>query len=101
LKASKLWKPLDDSEFIIVDIKEGTGNWAGKAKIISLSGELDGRHIEFDGTFKGQMPRAIEVLAEKEKWIGKVVTVYYNGLTGLGIPNFCQWNPDECDKGDR
>ncbi len=88
-------KPEDDAEAVITDIQPGNGNWAGKAKVISLR-MPDGR--EFNGTFKGTMPDAIEMLENASLWIGKTVTFTYNGLTGLGIPNYAQVNYRNCIK---
>lgn len=77
-------KNVDDAEFTITGISEGSGNWAGKAKIVHLK---EG----FDATFKGTMEQAIECLKEKDKWIGKKVTICYNGKTAFGVPNFAQF----------
>lgn len=84
-------KPDDDAEFEILDISEGSGNWAGLAKIITLK-MFDGK--VFDATFKGNMDEALQCLQERKKWIGKIVTIKYNGLTGKGTPNYAQfdWN---------
>lgn len=93
-------KPEDDSEFKITNIQEGKGNWSGKAKIISLE-MPDGRM--FDATFKGSMPDAEQCLKDRDKWIGKTVTIKYNGLTGLGkgCPQFAQFDYRNSLKGDR
>jgi hypothetical protein len=82
-----------------VDINEGTGNWSGKAKIISLR-SVDGK-LTFDASFKGTMEQAEQVLRDKDKWLDKVVTICYNGLTGLGTPQFAQFDINNCIKGDR
>jgi len=87
------YKPLDSDEMTILDIKEGSGNWANKAKIITL--KMKNGKI-FDGTFKGSMKDAEICLKEKNKWIGKIVTVYYNGITGLGCPQYCQFDYNNC-----
>lgn len=92
-------KPVDDAEFVVVDINEGTGNWSGKAKIISLR-SVDGK-LTFDASFKGTMEQAEQVLRDKDKWLDKVVTICYNGLTGLGTPQFAQFDINNCIKGDR
>ena len=91
-------KPLEDDEFVITNIQEGTGNWSGKAKIISLRAK-NGR--EFDATFKGNMEDATEFLKVKNKWVGKEVSVQYNGFTGLGCPQFAQVDYKNIRKGDR
>lgn len=105
-------KPEDDDEFLILDIKEGEGNWAGKAKVITVQmiagkqydmngTKIDGAGKSFDATLKGPMAQAAEILVKKADWIGRVVTLTYNGWTGKGTPNFAQLNPRNCFKGDR
>ena len=91
-------KPLEDAEFTITNVQEGTGNWSGKAKIISLR---DSNGKEFDATFKGTMEDAAYFLAVKDQWIGKEVTVQFNGYTGLGCPQFAQFDYKNSIKGDR
>lgn len=88
------YKPMDDAECTILDIQEGEGNWAGKAKTISVQWE----DVFFDITFKGSMEDAEEMLEQAEDWIGKEVTFEYYGLTGLGTPNFGQLNYRNCLK---
>lgn len=82
-------KPEDDAEFLLLDIQEGLGNWAGKAKRILLR---DDSGNEFAASFKGSMEEAIVCLSRKSEWIGKMVTIKYNGFTGLGIPNYAQFD---------
>jgi ATP-dependent DNA ligase len=86
-------KPEDDDEFEILDILPGKGNWSGKAKIISV--KMPNGKI-FDAVFKGTMEEAIECLENKHHWIGKTVTIKYNGLTGLMTPNFAQFDYRNC-----
>lgn len=90
-------KPENDAEFRITGISEGQGNWAGKAKIISLK-SLDVSQYEFNATFKGSMEDAKKCLEEKDKWIGEIVTIKYNGFTGLGVPNYAQFDYRNCLK---
>jgi DNA ligase-1 len=88
-------KPEDDSEGIILNIKEGSGNWSGTGKIITLMWE--GK--EFDATFKGSLEEGVKFFEEKQKWIGQTVTFLYNGLTGLGVPNYARVDINNCLKG--
>jgi DNA ligase-1 len=90
-------KPEDDDEAIIVDIQEGTGNWSGAGKIITL----DWNGKKFDATFKGTLDQSINFLQNKKNWIGKKVTFLYNGLTGKGTPNFARVDINNCIKVDR
>jgi DNA ligase-1 len=90
-------KPEDDDEAEITNITEGTGNWSGTGKIISLN--WNGK--VFDATFKGTYEQGVEFLKNKKDWIGKKVTFLYNGLTGKGTPNFARVDINNCLKGDR
>lgn len=98
-------KSEDDAEFYITDIQDGSGQWAGKAKIVSLE-DKDGsirKGMTFDACFKGTMEDAIVCLRDKDSWIGRKVTINYNGLTGDnvkngggGIPQYAQFNYLNC-----
>lgn len=87
-------KPEDDDEGIILDIKEGSGNWSKAGKIITLKW----KDKIFDATFKGSYEQAVEFLNNKDKWIGKQVTFLYNATTGLGTPNFARVDINNCIK---
>lgn len=87
-------KPEDDDEGTIIDILEGEGNWAQTGKIITLKW----KNNIFNATFKGSFEDGVIFLKEKNKWIGKKVTFLYNGLTGLGIPNFARVDYKNCIK---
>ena len=89
------YKPVDDAEFLLLDVSEGEGDWAGKAKIIHLQMD-DGR--KFNGSFKGTMEEAAEFLANKHLYIGKKHTCYFNGFTGLGIPNYTRFDYNQSVK---
>jgi DNA ligase-1 len=87
-------KPEDDSEAIILNISEGEGNWSGAGKVITLNWN----GIIFDASFKGSYSESAEFLRNKGSWIGKTVTFLYNGLTGLGTPNFARVDINNCLK---
>lgn len=90
-------KPEFDDEAKILEIHEGEGNWQGTAKTATL--EWNGK--VFDATFKGTFQEQSEVLKEKDKFIGQIITFVYNDLTGLGTPNFARIDLKNCFKGDR
>jgi DNA ligase-1 len=90
-------KPELDSEALIIDIKEGTGNWSGTGKVITL--QWNGK--VFDSTFKGTHEQAVEFLKKKNQYIGKIVTFLYNGETGLGVPNYARIDINNCFKENR
>ena len=91
-------KPTDDDEFEIIDVVEGEGNrskMAGKV-IVKMK---DGR--TFGCGMKGSVPQFEEALKNKQNYIGQIATIYYNGFTGKGIPNFAQFDCNNYNKGDR
>lgn len=88
------YKPVDDSEAVIQDILEGEGNWSGTGKVIMLKWG----NREFNATFKGTHEEAKQFLQDKLKWVGKEITFEYNGLTGLGIPNYARVDIQNCLK---
>lgn len=90
-------KPEDDDEATILDIIEGEGNWAGTGKKIQL--EWKGKI--FHATLKSTLEEGRDFLNKKSFWIGKNISFLYNGLTGLGVPNFARVDYNNCLKGDR
>ena len=90
-------KPEDSEEAVILDIKEGVGNWSGTGKTITL--EWNGK--VFDASFKGSYEQAAQFLKDKKNWIGQTVEFLYNGLTGKGTPNFARVDINNCLKLDR
>lgn len=90
-------KPEDDDEAVIINITEGVGNWSGSGKVITLKWN----DKTFDATFKGTYGEAVKFLEDKDEWIGKTVTFLYNGLTGLGVPNYARVDIKNCLKTDR
>ena len=98
-------KPEDDAEFEILDIEEAKGNWSGTGKKIWFKKPLnmvftDGTD-RFKGSFKGSQEQGAKFLRDKKMWIGRTVTVLYNGLTGIGKPNYARMDINNCIKGDR
>lgn len=91
-------KPTEDDEFEILDVIEGEGNRTGMAgKVICRM--KDGR--TFGANMKGEESQFVEVLQNKQNYIGKIATIYYNGFSGLGVPNYAQFDCNQWDKGDR
>lgn len=83
------YKPVDDAEFLVLDIIEGEGNRAGMAgKFICKF--KDGR--KFGASMKGNEEQFKEVWENKKDYIGKIVTIYYNGFTGKGLPNYARFD---------
>lgn len=92
-------KPYEDMEVVILAVIDpGSGNWGGTGKTASV--QMDNGKI-FNATFKGDFDTVRKILVEKDKWIGRKVTMTYNGWTGKGTPNYGQIDPFNCDVGDR
>jgi ATP-dependent DNA ligase len=87
-------KPEDDAEAILTNIQDGDGNWKGAATIATLLWKGQ----KFDAMFKGTYEKRAVILKNKKDWIDKEVTFLYNGLTGLGTPNFARIDISNCFK---
>lgn len=84
-------KPTDDAEFLILDVEEGKGNRSGMAGRVILQMN-DGSGRTFASNLKGDESQFAEVLQNKQNYIGKTATIFYNGFTGKGIPNSAQFD---------
>lgn len=79
------FKDFTDAEFVILDVIEGEGNRSGMAgalKFKTLGGD------EFTANIIGGFEYYKELLANKDKYIGREATVKYFALTPDGIPRF-------------
>ncbi len=77
-----------DEEFEIVEILEGTGNWAGCAKTIKCKLKVatpDGR-TTFDTNLRGTQQELGELLLKKAMHVGKLCTVEYQEKSEYGVP---------------
>lgn len=78
-------KTMEDAEFIIEDIVEGVGNWAGAAKSVTIrlpNGETQSAGMR--GTFEHNQ----RILKDREELIGTLATVASQGETGYGKLRF-------------
>ena len=66
-----------------MDVKEGTGREKGTAIWICKTGEQ-----HFSVKPEGTLEKRREYLVEKEKYIGKQLTVRFQNLTAIGVPRF-------------
>ena len=82
------YKEFEDSEFEVVGFKEGEGNDAGtvvwKCKIPSAK---EG-HREMDVRPRGTVEDRKVYFQQGKKYIGKMLTVRYQGLSEYGVPRF-------------
>lgn len=97
------YKPIDDAEFKIVSIQQGKGKFANRASTITCK-RIDGKLFEdgtdtFDATFKGTAEQALDFWIVRNNYINKIATIYYNGFTGYGKPNYAQFDINNWNKG--
>jgi len=81
----KKFKLFIDEEFEIIAINTGLGSWSGHAKTLTIRLK-DGRQC--DSGIKGTFAFTKKLLEEKDKYIGKQVTIRFFALTPDGIPRF-------------
>lgn len=96
------YKPVDDDEFQIVAVNEGNGKFAGRIGTVTcklIQGQFKDGTNTFDATFKGTQAQAAAALKDAKTFIGKIVTIYYNGFTGYGKPNYAQFDYNNYNKG--
>jgi DNA ligase-1 len=78
-------KEMDDSEFTVVGITEGRGKLAGHA---ILTCKLEDSDATFDVKMKGNLATLKEIFENPTKYIGRRVTVQYQGFTKYNKPRF-------------
>lgn len=69
-----------DSEYTLLDMLEGEGNWSGKARIAVFEG--------FNADIVGTYEECAYWLKNKDEYIGKPTTIKYFELTEDGAPRF-------------
>lgn len=72
------YKEFQDAEFLILDVKTGTGNRANVANVLTV--QLP-NNITCDVTMTGTMEFMAQVLKDKNEVIGKYATVKYFSMT--------------------
>lgn len=78
-------KEFSDSEFKIVRIEEGRGKLAGHGIFVCLA---DDGKSEFAAKMKGETAKLKDFYEHPDKYIGKMLTVKYQGITKYGVPRF-------------
>lgn len=77
-------KIFEDDEFEIIGVEEGRGKLQGHAGAFVLQ---DGKEF-FRAKMSGNTKKLKEYWQEKDKYIGQMLTVQFQGRTGDGIPRF-------------
>jgi len=81
-------KTMEDAEFQVVDFIEGEGNWAGKVKkVVCKLPKTSGNGKEtFESNIRGTMEELAELWINREKHIGKWVTVEFQEYSVYKVP---------------
>ena len=82
------YKEFEDSEFQIIGFKEGEGNDAGTVVWKCAIPEAQEGHREMDVRPRGTVEERKEYFQSAKKWIGKMLTVRYQGCSEYGVPRF-------------
>ena len=77
------FKMFQTDEYEIIDVKEGTGRDKGTAIWVCTVGDH-----KFSVRPEGTIESRRTFLANKDRYIGKNLTVRFQNLTALGIPRF-------------
>jgi hypothetical protein len=78
-------KEFEDSEYEIIDVVEGTGNFTGKCGGMIFKTD---NGTEFNAIPNGDWEYLEKLLKSKADLIGKQATVKYFNLTPDGVPRF-------------
>lgn len=78
-------KEFNDAEFKIVRIEEGRGKLAGHGIFVC---QTDGGKYEFAAKMKGETAKLKDFYEHPDKYVGKMLTVKYQGMTKYGVPRF-------------
>jgi len=81
-------KHFDDAEFIIADIQEGNGDWAGCAKriVLLLPKPTPTGETTFAANIEGDRDWLRTLFSRRAEFIGQPATVEYQHLSEYGVP---------------
>ncbi len=98
------YKPVDDAEYRVIRVNEGVGKFANRVATLTCQ-RIDGKLFTdgtdtFEATFKGTDEEAKYFWThEAQSIISEVVTIYFNGYTGYGKPNYARFDYLNYNKG--
>jgi len=77
-------KEFDDAEFVVTGVTEGRGKLQGKGILVceTESGE------EFNCKMAGELDDLGKYLDDPDEWIGRELTIQFQGKTKNGVPRF-------------
>ena len=82
-------KEFEDAEFKIVDVEEGRGKLSGHAGSFVCFVDNDGEEVRFNAKLTGKISELKKYLVNKEEYIGKSLTVQFQGYTTKNkVPRF-------------
>lgn len=81
-------KTFDDAEFKIIDVEEGRGKLQGHGIFVCRVGNQNGFGKQFNVKMAGETSALKDFWVNKQKYIGKRLTVQFQGKTSDGLPRF-------------
>lgn len=81
-------KSFEDEEFKIIEIEEGRGKLAGHAIFVCENHDGFGNIVPFQVKMKGTTEKLKEIFENQKDYIGKYLTVQFQGRTAYGQPRF-------------
>jgi ATP-dependent DNA ligase len=84
-------KNFDDDEFLVVGATDAGGGHSGAVMWTCETTDTNGDKVQFQVTPLGTLEKRREQYKDKDKYIGKMLTVRYMGLNpGTNIPNIAK-----------
>ena len=84
-------KNFDDDEFLVVGATDAGGGHSGAVMLTCETTDTNGDKVQFQVTPLGTLEKRREQYKDKDKYIGKMLTVRYMGLNpGTNIPNIAK-----------
>jgi len=80
------YKKSESAEFKVISLESGSGNWAGCAKFAWCELPNGLKDKKFKTNIKGTQEELREALKNKDKWVGKMITVDYQELSPYNTP---------------
>lgn len=92
------YKPENDGDGVVLNIEDGDGNYAGRAK----TSKILWQGKEFKATWMGDEKQGQEIFNNPKNYIGRTVTFQYTGITGKnGLPEYARINPASCFRAEQ
>jgi len=80
------YKKSESDEFKVISIEEGSADWAGCAKFVWCELPNGLKDKKFKSNIKGSQEELREIFKNKDKWVGKMITVEFQEYSPYNCP---------------